>query len=300
MSKKILAAAALALPLALLLSACAGTAEPSGSSAAPEQTDPIRIGVVGAGDPYWETFTEAAADEGIAVDIVDFTSYDQPNPALSAGELDLNQFQHIIYLATYNVAASDDLQPIGATAIYPLGLYSLKYDDVAAIPAGETIAVPNDESNQARALLVLQSAGLIALEDGGSIFSTVADIDQDASKVKVEAVDADFTASSLPDFAGAVVNNDFVSKSGLTADELLAQDDPNDPAAFPYINIFAAKAEDADNPTYLKLVEIYQNTAAVQEGVQEASGGTAVLVKTPAADLVTSLNDTEADIRANQ
>lgn len=301
MSKKSLSAAALLLPLALALGACAGTSSAdTGAADDTESTGPVRIGVVGAGDPYWELYTEAAAEEGIEVEIVDFTSYDQPNPALSAGELDLNQFQHIIYLATYNVAADDDLQPIGATAIYPLGLYSTKYDDVADIPEGETIAVPNDESNQARALLVLQSAGLIELEDGGSIFSTVADIDADASTVKVEAVDADFTASSLPDFAGAIVNNDFVTKSGLTEDELLAQDDPSDPAAFPYINIFAAKAEDADNPTYLKLVEIFQETQSVQDGVLEVSGGTAVLVKTPAADLVSSLNEVEDDIRAQQ
>lgn len=295
---KALAAAALALPLALLLGACAsGTAEPA--STADAATETVRIGVVGAGDPYWETYTEAAAAEGIDVEIINFDSYDQPNPALSAGELDLNQFQHIIYLATYNVAAGDDLVPIGATAIYPLGLYSTKYTDVADIPEGETIAVPNDESNQARALLVLQSAGLIELKDGGSVFSTVADI-EDGSKVTVEAVAADFTASSLPDFAGAVVNNDFVAKSGLTSDQLLAQDDPSDASAFPYINIFAAKAEDAENPTYLKLVEIYQETQDVQDGVLAASGDTAVLVKTPVADLVASLKDTEDAISAQQ
>lgn len=297
MSKKALAA--LALPLVLLLGACASGGAETGDSGDAGSSETVRIGVVGAGDPYWETFTEAAADEGIDVEIVNFDSYDQPNPALSAGELDLNQFQHIIYLATYNVAADDDVQPIGATAIYPLGLYSTKYADVADIPEGETIAVPNDESNQARALLVLQSAGLIELKDGGSIFSTVADI-EDGSQVKVEAVAADFTASSLPDFAGAVVNNDFVAKSGLTADQLLAQDDPADEAAFPYINIFAAKAEDAENPTYLKLVKIYQETKAVQDGVLEASGGTAVLVQTPVTDLVASLKKTEDEIRAQQ
>ncbi|WP_298744661.1 MetQ/NlpA family ABC transporter substrate-binding protein [uncultured Microbacterium sp.] len=293
-----LAAAALALPLALLLGACAGgSSDPAASGDA--TAEPVRIGVVGAGEPYWETYTEAAAAEGIEVEIVNFDSYDQPNPALSAGELDLNQFQHIIYLATYNVAADDDLQPIGATAIYPLGLYSTKYSDVADIAEGDTIAVPNDESNQARALLVLQSAGLIELKDGGSIFSTVADI-EDGSKVKVEAVAADFTASSLPDFAGAVVNNDFVAKSGLTSDQLLAQDDPTDASAFPYINIFAAKAEDAENPTYLKLVQIYQETQAVTDGVVEASGGSALLLTTPVADLVASLTETEESIRGQQ
>jgi len=299
-TKKSLAAIALALPLALLLGACAsGASDTAGATDAADSGETVKIGVVGAGDPYWETYKEAAADEGIDVDIVNFDSYDQPNPALSAGELDLNQFQHIIYLATYNVAASDDLVPIGATAIYPLGLYSTKYGKVADIPAGETVAIPNDESNQARALLVLQSAGLIELKDGGSVFSTVADIEP-SSKVKVEAVAADFTASSLPDFAGAVVNNDFVSKAGLTEDQLLVQDDPSDESAFPYINIFAARAEDAENPTYLKLVQIYQDTKAVQDGVLEASGGTGVLVKTPVTDLVASLKKTEDEIRAQQ
>ncbi|GAA5207317.1 MetQ/NlpA family ABC transporter substrate-binding protein [Microbacterium kyungheense] len=295
--KKLIAAAALALPVALLLAGCAGTGADSASGSTEEQKT-VRIGVVNSGAPYWETFTDAAADEGIDVELVNFTEYTQPNPALSAGELDLNEFQHVIYLATYNVNSDDDLQPIGSTAIYPLGLYSSQYDSVDDIPDGATVAVPNDESNQARGLLVLQSAGLIELEDGGSPFSTVADVLPD-SKVKVEALDASFTATSLPDVAAAIVNNDFLEDAGLTADDAIAQDDPADPAAIPYINIFAAKAADADNPTYLKLVEIYQNTQKVLDGVVEASGGTAVLVKTPVDDLVASLTDVEDDIRAN-
>lgn len=300
MSKKIFRAAAVAVPLALLLSACAtATAQPGGTSAAPEQTEPVKIGVVGAGDPYWETYKEAAAAEGIEIELVDFSEYTQPNPALAAGELDLNQFQHVIYLATYNVQADDDLVPIGSTAIYPLGLYSTKYDAVADIPAGETVAVPNDESNQARGLLVLQSAGLVELKDGGSIFSTVADV-LDSSKVKVEALDAAFTATSLPDVAAAIINNDFVEDAGLKFEDAIATDDPADPSAFPYINIFAARSEDADNPTYQKLVEIYQTSQDVLDGVAEASGGTAEFVETSPADLLTSLHDVEDDIRANQ
>jgi len=300
MSKKFLGAAALALPLALLIGGCAtNTADPATSGDPSSAAETVKIGVVGAGDPYWETYVEAAAGAGIDVELVDFSEYTQPNPALSAGELDLNQFQHIIYLATYNVNADDDLVPIGSTAIYPLGLYSSKYDDVADIPAGETVAVPNDESNQARGLLVLQSAGLVELKDGGSIFSTVADV-LDTSKVKVEALDAAFTATSLPDVAAAIINNDFVEDAGLSFDDAIATDDPSDPNALPYVNIFAARANDADNPTYLKLVEIYQTTQAVLDGVQEASGNTAVLLQTPAADLVTSLHDVEDDIRANQ
>lgn len=300
MPKKSLAAVALALPLALLLGGCAtGSDDSAGSGDAGQTEGPVRIGVVGAGDPYWETYTEAAAAEGIEIELVDFTEYTQPNPALSAGELDLNQFQHVIYLATYNEQSGEDLVPIGATAIYPLGLYSTQYDSVEDIPEGETVAVPNDESNQARGLLVLQSAGLVELKDGGSIFSTVADV-LDSSKVKVEALDAAFTATSLPDVAASIVNNDFLEDAGLTPEDAIATDDPSDPNALPYVNIFAARAEDADNETYQKLVEIYQNSQDVLDGVQEASGGTAEFVTTPAADLFASLEDVQEDIAANQ
>ncbi len=301
MAKKSLLAASLALPLALILGGCAtGAADPASSGDASDApSEIVRIGVVGAGDPYWETYKDAAAAEGIAIELVDFSEYTQPNPALAADELDLNQFQHIIYLATYNVNADDDLVPIGSTAIYPLGLYSTKYESVEDIPAGEKVAVPNDESNQARGLLVLQSAGLVELKDGGSIFSTVADVLPE-SKVTVEALDAAFTATSLPDVAAAIINNDFVEDAGLSFEDAIAKDDPEDPSAFPYINIFAARADDAENPTYLKLVEIFQTNEDVLAGLQEASGGTAAVVKTPAADLLTSLKDVEADIRAKK
>lgn len=303
MSKKLAKAAALAIPLALVLSACAG-----GADSAPSATDDadtgsgevVRIGVVGAGDPYWDTYKEAAAAEGIDIELVNFTEYTQPNPALSAGELDLNQFQHIVYLAQYNVGTDADLVPLGSTAIYPLGLYSTQYDSVEEIPDGAKVAVPNDESNQARGLLVLQSAGLVTLKGGGTIFSTLDEIDKDKSRVEVVTLDAAVTATSLPDLAAAIINNDFIEDAGLKASDAIAQDDPADPNALPYVNIFASRAEDADNPTYKKLVEIYQNSQPVLDGVFESSGGTAVFLKVPVADLLASLDTVAEDIRAHR
>jgi D-methionine transport system substrate-binding protein len=262
--------------------------------------DPVKIGVVGASDPYWATYEKAAEAEGIDVEIVNFDDYNQPNPAVSEGELDLNQFQHIVFLADYNVANGDDLQPIGATAIYPLGLHSKQYDSVEEIPEGATVAVPNDASNQARALVLLQSAGLIELKSGGTIFSDLADIDTAASRVEVKAMDAALTATSLDDIAGAVVNNDFVERAGLDFDDALAQDDPSDPAALPYANIFAAPSDELDNPTYQKLVDIYQGNQEVQQGVKDVSGGTAVMLTTPVEQLQASLEKVEADTRAQQ
>lgn len=294
-------AALTAVPLAIALAACSPAAdtETPSSSAEPGATpETVSIGVVGKSDEQWTAFVDAAAAEGITVDLVDFSSYEQPNPALTAGDLDLNQFQHIVYLAQYNEASGEDLTPIGSTAIYPLGLYSIKYDSVEEIPDGETVAVPDDASNQARALLVLQSAGLIELKSGGTIFSDLADVDQAASRVNVTALEAAILATSLPDVAASILNNDFVENAGLSFEDAIAQDDPSDPNALPYVNIFAARAADADNPTYLKLVEIFQNTPAVQEGLQASSGNTAQLLQTPVDELVASLAKVQADIAA--
>jgi D-methionine transport system substrate-binding protein len=286
-----LVAALAAAPLVIGLAACS-------SAGAAEGDDVVRIGVVGKSDPQWPAFEEAAAEAGIEIELVDFADYAQPNPALTEGELDLNQFQHIVYLADYNVSADADLTPIGATAIYPLGLYSTKYESVDDIEAGDTVAVPDDPSNLARALLVLQSAGLIELEDGGSIFSTVADIDEANSKVKVTPLEASLTPTSLPDVGAAVINNDFVQDAGLTFADAIAQDDPADPNALPYVNIFAAPADEADNEVYLELVEIFQTDPEVQAGLDEASAGTGVSVEIPVADLEASLADVEDDTRA--
>ena len=303
MRKRTLTVAALAAFTALGLAACSsgGTtdADPADSPDTSAETtlgtadNPVRIGTVSAGEEYWDTFVDAAATEGITVELVNFTDYNQPNPALSEGEIHANQFQHIIYLAQYNEASGDDLQAFGSTATYPLGLYSTKYDSVDAIPDGETVIVPNDETNQARALLVLQASGLIELRDGGSPYSTLNDI-EDSSRVEVQAVDAALTATSLVDVAAAVVNNDFVTDAGLTADQAIAQDDPADPSAQPYVNIWATTADQVDNPVLLQLVEIYHASQDVLDGVQESSGGTAAIVNLPAAELNASLADTQA------
>ena len=275
-----------------LLAGCAG--------AAGGGDETVKIGVVGASDPYWADYTAAAADEGITVEIVDFADYNQPNPALTNGDIDINQFQHLVYLADYNVSSGEDLTPIGATAIYPLGLYSTKVTDVADLKKGDTVAVPNDASNLARALLVLQSADLVVLKDGGSIFTTLDDVDTDKSTVTVTALEPSLTATSLPDVDAAIINNDFVEKAGLKFEDALIKDDPSDESALPYVNVFAVRAEDKDNETYAKLVDIFQSTTSVTDGLLEVSGNSAVLATTSPADLQAALATVEEDTAAQK
>lgn len=296
-----LRAGAVVAGLALALTACSADADDSGDAGATddeatEQTDPVVIGVVGASEDHWRIFEEKATEAGIPVEIVDFTEYTLPNPALTEGELDLNQFQHILYLAQYNVEAGEDLVPVGATAVYPLGLYSREYTSVDDIPEGAEIAVPNDPTNLARALLVLQDAGLIALRDGGSAFSTEADVIADESRVTVTPVDAQQTALALDSVAASIINNDFLADAGIDPESVLYADDAGSDAARPYINIWAARAEDADDPLLAQLVEIYEDEE-VQAALQEASGGTAVLANQTPEELQEILAEVEEDAR---
>ncbi len=303
-SLRTLRAGAVVAGLALALTACSADADDSGDTTGATddateetaQTEPVVVGVVGASEDHWRIFEEKATEAGIPVEIVDFTEYTLPNPALTEGELDLNQFQHILYLAQYNVEAGEDLVPVGATAVYPLGLYSREYTSVDDIPEGAEIAVPNDPTNLARALLVLQDAGLIALRDGGSAFSTEADVLADSSRVTVTPVDAQQTALALDSVAASIINNDFLADAGIDPESVLYADDAGSDAARPYINIWAARAEDADNPLFAQLVEIYEDEE-VQAALQEASGGTAVLANQTPDELAEILAEVEEDAR---
>lgn len=286
------AAAALLTAGALALTACGDDAPAEASTGSSD--DPIRIGVVTAAEDYWDEFTELAAAEGIAVEFVNFTDYQLPNQALTDGDLDLNQFQHLLFLAQYNAKADGDLVAIGSTAVYPLGLYSTKHATVEEIPDGGEVAIPNDATNQARALLVLQDAGLVELKDGGNAFSTPADV-LEGSRVTVTPVDAAQTPLALEDVDASIINNDFVGKAGLSADDAIFSDDPESDAAAPYINIWAARADDADNPTFARLAEIYHDSA-VEDGVQEVAGGTAAFLEKDPADLQEILTGLVSDI----
>jgi D-methionine transport system substrate-binding protein len=288
-----LAALAVLAPLAL-----AGCASSSGATTSEgTKDDPIVIGIVSSGEKYWDTFKAKAEAAGIYVELKNFSDYQLPNQGLTDGDLDLNQFQHLQFLADYNVKTGSDLTPIGATAVYPLDLYSTKVTDVADIPDGAEVAIPNDGSNQARALLVLQDAGLITLKDGGNSFSTAADVVADDSKVKVTPLKADQTPAALqdPKVYAAIVNNDYVPNIDAAHQEPVYKTDADSTANDPYINIWVSRKADADNATFAKLIKLYHEQD-ITDGVLEASGGTGVIKdNTPQ-----QLQDILATIEKNQ
>jgi D-methionine transport system substrate-binding protein len=278
------------LVTALLAAACAAPTG-TGSSAAG-----VSIGVADGGEAYWQVFQRKAKAAGIDVQLVNFTDYNQPNPALAQKQLQLNEFQHLQYLANYNVRNHDTLVPIGATAVYPLPLYSVKHTSVADIPAGGQVVIPNDPTNQARALLVLQAAKLVTLKGGGNTLSTTGDIDAAASKVTVVAVDAAQTATNLQSVDAAIVNNNYATSAKLGPDKVIFKDDPNSAAAKPYINAFVTRAEDKDNPTYQRLVQIYHDPE-VEAAIAADLGTSGVLKNNSAADLQATTAALEDTIR---
>ncbi|ACZ29288.1 NLPA lipoprotein [Xylanimonas cellulosilytica DSM 15894] len=289
--------AAVAVVGSLALTGCASSSDAAISAGT--EADPIVIGIVSSGEEYWKTFTAKAEEAGIHVELKNFSDYQLPNQGLADGDLDLNQFQHLQFLADFNVKTGNDLTPIGATAVYALDLYSTKVTDVADIPDGAEVAVPNDASNQARALLVLQDAGLVTLKDGGNSFSTAADVIADESRVAVTALKADQTPAALqdPKIYAAIVNNDYVPNLPAESQKPIYSTDASSSANDPYINIWVARAEDKDNETFAKLIEIYHDTE-VTDGVIEASGGTGIIKSETPAELQEILATIEKNQKA--
>ncbi|WIY82463.1 MetQ/NlpA family ABC transporter substrate-binding protein [Propionimicrobium sp. PCR01-08-3] len=269
---------ATALALGTTLTACSSSSGESGSAG----SETVTIGVTDLSKDYWTTFTDLAAAEGIDVEIQNFTDYQQPNPILTQGGLDANQFQHLLFLANYNVNTDEDLTPIGATVIFQLGLYTSKgYTSPSEIPDGGQIAIPNDVTNQARALLVLQSAGLIKLADGGNPLSSPADIDQSASKVTVVPVDPNQTAVQLQSLDGAVINNNFAADASIDPTTAIYSDLQDPDSAEAYINVWAVRSEDVDDATLNRLVEIYHDPSVIDAVVEENKGTALAIDKTP-------------------
>ncbi len=280
----------LAIPLLLALTA-------GGVACGKEHSgDTVRIGVNDLALPHWEVFKKKAAEQGITVAFTNFSDYNQPNPALSQGQIDLNKFQHVRYLANYNVRNNDTLVPIGATEIFPLTLYSKKHKSVADIPKGGQITLSNNPANQVRPLLSLAAAGLIVLKGGATWDSKIEDVDTAASKVKLTPIDPTLTAPSLDSADAAFVDDTFARPAGLGKDQTIYTDDPERPDLKQYINVFAARAADKDNPKYLKLVQLYHDPE-VEAAIRAEKGFDGNFKTNSPDDLQATLKELEGKFR---
>ncbi|MDK8306273.1 MetQ/NlpA family ABC transporter substrate-binding protein [Corynebacterium imitans] len=286
---RILAAAAASVVATTSLVACSSDSA-SEAGGADGDAVTVKIGTTDADMLAWTAFEDEAEKLGIDLDIVRFSEYPQVNPAHVEGQMEVSKFQTINYQAQYNADSGEDLRIIGSGEINVLGLYWKDHDSLDGIE-GEEVAIPNDPSNQGRAINVLVQAGLLELKEGTpKLTPTPVDIDEAASKVKVVAVDASQTPNAYNEGRPAVINNNWLQRGGIDPASSVAADDPNSELAEPYINVFTVKAEDVDNETYAKLVEAWQSDA-VTEALNEDSNGTAVQVKRSPEELNTILDE---------
>ncbi len=246
------------------------------ASASKETSDVLKVGATP--DPHAALLNlvkDDLAAQGITLEVIEFTDYVTPNEALNAGEIDANYFQHLPYLDSFNSERGYNLVNAGGIHIEPLALYSNDYDSVEAIPDGAAIAIPNDPTNEGRALLLLQSAGLITLKEDAGLEAIPADIASNPKNLKFSEIEAASLPRILPDVDGAVINGNYAIPAGLiaTRDGLYVEG-----ADSPYVNVIAVKAGDETRSDIQALVEALKGEKVAAYVAERYPNGEVVLV----------------------
>jgi D-methionine transport system substrate-binding protein len=201
-----------------------------------------------------EAVKPIAAKNGLDIQIVEFTDYAVPNAALDAGDLQANSFQNQPYLDNQKADRGYKIEAVGLTVNFPMGVYSKKYKNWDALPAGATLSMPNDPTNRGRVLLLLQDKGIVKLKPGAGLKPTVADIVENPRKLKIVELDAAQTARSLDDVDAAAINTNYATLAGLDpVKDAILREDPKGP----YTNLIAVRTVDKDKPWVKLLVDSY-------------------------------------------
>jgi len=268
--------ATLTLSASFFLAACGSAASDSASdSAATGADEPIKVtlGVVGEVNEPWDYVIEELKEkENIEVELVKFTDYTTPNNALAEGEIDLSSFQTEIFMDNYNKDHGTDLTTIGYTVMAPLGLYSEKITSFNELKEGDTIAIPNDVSNEGRALILLQTSGLIKLDPSAGLVPTTEDVIENRLNLEFRTLESNQTARALQDVTASVINSGMAVDAGFIPSEDAVFLEPVTEDSNPYYNVIAALDEDADNEVFQTIVEYYQSEGTAKV-IKESSKG---------------------------
>ncbi|MBO0443124.1 MetQ/NlpA family ABC transporter substrate-binding protein [Vagococcus fluvialis] len=260
----------------LLLVALAGVATACSKGEAKKgegETKTVKLGIIGDDTDVWDDVKNRLKDEGIKLEYVKFSDYNQPNSALADGSIDLNAFQHQFFLDNYNKEHGTDLVSIGNTVNAPMAIFSEKIKDIKDVKDGGEVAIPNDVTNGGRALLLLQTAGLIKIDEKAGITPTVSDITENSKNLKITELDASQTARALQDVDLSVINSGVAVDAGFNPQKDSIFAEPVDENSKPYVNIIVSRKEDEKNETYQKIVDAYQ-TDETKKVIDETSKNT--------------------------
>ena len=250
----------------LALTACGGSgatgsASTAATSAQAASADAVKI-VVGANTtPHAEILEQAKpllAEQGVDLGVVVIEDSVTPNTGVVEGSLDANYFQHVPYMEQWNKENNADLISLGAIHYEPYGIYAGRVASLDALPDGALVAVPNNVTNEARALVLLEQEGLIKLKDGVGINATVNDIEENTKNITFKELAPEQLVQALPDVDVAVINGNYAIEGGLHVKDALAVEANDGLAAQTYGNIIATLPTNKDNEALNKLVEVLQ------------------------------------------
>lgn len=275
MKRKIALILVLALAL-LAFTACGSNGEQEGNGG--EEMTVLKIGASPV--PHAEILAivkPMLAEQGIDLQVTEYTDYIIPNTAVESRDLDGNFFQHIPYLENFNKENGTHLVNAVAVHYEPYGLYAGKTISIEALKEGATIAIPNDPTNGARALLLLQQEGIIKLKDGVGLAATANDIVENPLKVKIYEAEAAAVARTLEDVDMAVINGNYALEIGLYGENAVALEDESSAGATVFPNILAVYEGDESRPEIQALVKAL-NSDEVRNYIESTYKGSVVPV----------------------
>ena len=245
---------------AVTLAACGNQTSKQETAKETKPAEHVKVAVVGsAAHEIWDFVADKAKKENINLEVVEMNDYVLPNTALEEGSVQLNAFQHRAYLAQWNKDKGSDIKEIGTTFIVPLYYFSTKYKSLKDLPENAKVLVPKEVAIQGRALVALETEGLITLKDGVGTKASLADITSKPRNLEIIEAESAQAPRLLQDVDAASINGSMAQDAGLKVEDYIFTDaDHLDTIPKDRFNIIAANAKDADNPTYKKIVELFQ------------------------------------------
>ena len=276
MKKKILA---LALAGVLVVGALTGCGS-SKSESSEKKTDDKKITVAASATPHAEILEEAKTllkDKGYELEVKVFDDYVQPNNVVESGEFDANYFQHVPYLEQFNEEKGTHLVVAGKIHYEPFGIYPGTKKDLKDIAKGDKIAVPNDTTNEARALLLLQDNGIIKLKDGAGIKATVNDIEENPNNVEIVELEAAQVPRVVNEVAYEVLNGNYALEANYTVKkDALAYEKSDSEAAKTYVNVIAVKEGNENSEKIKALVDVLKSDS-IKKFINEKYDGAVIV-----------------------
>lgn len=274
----------------LLAAGCSKKEPEQGNAAAADQTKKIVLASTGSDTDVWKFIATLPETKqaGINLEVKNFTDYVAMNKATANKEIDVNAFQSYNYMVAYNTESKDKVAPVSTTYIEPMGLYSDKYKKIDQFPAKATIAIPNDAANEARALSLLQTAGLIKLKaDFNPIQGTTNDVIENPKQIQLKTIPMATAVRVKSDVDGIVLGNTLAMEGGLNVLKDAVLYEPADQSTKLYVNLLVTAEGRQNDPVLQKLGTLY-HTEAVKKFIDEKFGGTKVDVNKPISYLTES------------